>query len=488
MPHLTKSKFTSGLTCPRQLWFKVHDPLPFDDPPPGSPMDVGNIVGHGAHSLLPGGVEVTERPWEHAEAVARTAALMADADVPAIFEAAFEFDDIRIRVDVLERLGGGQWGIREVKSSGSLKDYHLWDAAVQLHVAEGAGVNVGSVALVHVDTSYVHAGGEPDWSRLLMAEDITTDCRNMLAEVADEVERQHATLSQTAPPDVHPTRSRCQSGFGCDYWERCTAGMPDDWVQLLPRFGADKIEELADQGIHAMSDLPPGYRLNGTQQRVVKTTLSTEPFVSPDIGNALHNFGPPAYYLDFETMRPMIPVYPDTSPAEEIVFQWSLHHLSADGLVSHREFLGPINEDPRRALAEALIGAIADDGAPILAYNASFEARVLRELADRFDDLAEPLRAIERRLLDLLVPVKSHTYFPGYKGSFSLKTVGPTLAPTYSYDDLEGVAVGTDASAAYWHMVYTGEDDPEIREALLAYCGLDTDILMAVHQKLIELS
>jgi len=34
----------------------------------------------------------------------RTAALMADTHVPAIFEAAFEYDGIRIRVDMLERL------------------------------------------------------------------------------------------------------------------------------------------------------------------------------------------------------------------------------------------------------------------------------------------------------------------------------------------------------------------------------------------------
>jgi hypothetical protein len=31
-------------------------------------------------------------------------ALMADADVPAIFEAAFEYDGIRMRVYALERL------------------------------------------------------------------------------------------------------------------------------------------------------------------------------------------------------------------------------------------------------------------------------------------------------------------------------------------------------------------------------------------------
>jgi hypothetical protein len=57
-----------------------------------------------AHLLFPGGVLVEEQPWEHASAVARTAALMADPAVPAIFEAAFEHSRVRVRVDVLERL------------------------------------------------------------------------------------------------------------------------------------------------------------------------------------------------------------------------------------------------------------------------------------------------------------------------------------------------------------------------------------------------
>jgi hypothetical protein len=67
--------------------------------------DRGNIgIIRSPHLLFPGGVEVTEEPWEHAEAVARTAALMADAGLPSIFEAAFQYEGIHVRGDVLERL------------------------------------------------------------------------------------------------------------------------------------------------------------------------------------------------------------------------------------------------------------------------------------------------------------------------------------------------------------------------------------------------
>jgi hypothetical protein len=130
----------AGRQCPRRLWLLVHEPPPYEEPEPGTPLDIGREIGLKAHLLFPGGVEVTEAPWEHAEAVARTAGLMADAGIPAIFEAAFEYDGIRIRVDVLERLSSGAWGLREVKSSSGLKDHYIDDIALQAYVLQGTGV------------------------------------------------------------------------------------------------------------------------------------------------------------------------------------------------------------------------------------------------------------------------------------------------------------------------------------------------------------
>src|ERR1700688_3142785 len=87
--HLTKSRYIAGLQCPRRLWLLVHKPLPYEAPASGSPMDIGQEVGQKAHLLFRGGVRINEEPWQHAEAVTRTAKLMNNAFVPAIFEAAF---------------------------------------------------------------------------------------------------------------------------------------------------------------------------------------------------------------------------------------------------------------------------------------------------------------------------------------------------------------------------------------------------------------
>src|ERR1700733_3981606 len=153
--YLTKSRYTAGLQCQRRLWLNVHKPADREEPEFGSAEDVGLEIGRTARLLFPGGILVEEKPWEYAAAVARTLALMADRSVPAIFEAAFEHCGVRVRVDVLERLPRGYWGIREVKSSSEVKEHYYDDAAVQVYVLQNTGVRLSSVEILHVNKNYV---------------------------------------------------------------------------------------------------------------------------------------------------------------------------------------------------------------------------------------------------------------------------------------------------------------------------------------------
>jgi hypothetical protein len=116
--YLTKTRYAAGLQCLRRLWLDTYQPVGWDKPKLGSAQDIGHEIGQMARLLFPGGALVEEAPWKHTEAVNRTAAMMANRSIPAIFEAAFENSGVRIRVDILERLPRGYWGLREVKSSG----------------------------------------------------------------------------------------------------------------------------------------------------------------------------------------------------------------------------------------------------------------------------------------------------------------------------------------------------------------------------------
>ena len=95
-------------------------------------MEQGREVGKLARRLFPGGVEV--RTGDPEEAIRITQELIANPDIPAIFEAAFEHDGVFVRVDILHRRRDGRWRLIEVKSSASLKEEHLEDVAIQYRV------------------------------------------------------------------------------------------------------------------------------------------------------------------------------------------------------------------------------------------------------------------------------------------------------------------------------------------------------------------
>jgi predicted RecB family nuclease len=113
----------------------------------------------------------------------------------------------------------------------------------------------------------------------------------------------------------------------------------------------------------------------------------------------------------------------------------------------------------------------------VFVYNAGFEGRVLRELGQRFPDLAGPLGAIADRIVDLHPIAKAHFYAPSQHGSWSLKAVLPAACPELSYEALDGVADGIMAGEAYREALAeetTAERSEEIERQLLAYCHLDT--------------
>src|SRR5215510_5478419 len=99
--YLSKSRFTTGLQCHRQLWWRVHEP----DAPELVPDEAlaavfqqGIRIGTEARRYVPGGalVDLPHRALE--ERVALTRQLI-DSGAPAIYEATFLADGVRVDID-----------------------------------------------------------------------------------------------------------------------------------------------------------------------------------------------------------------------------------------------------------------------------------------------------------------------------------------------------------------------------------------------------
>jgi predicted RecB family nuclease len=480
-PYLTKSKFLYGLHCPKRLWFSHHDPLPWSEAPPGSPMAVGTTFGIEAQKLFPGGVLVDEKPWEYEAAAARTRDLMADKTVPAIFEAAFDYEDIRIRADVMERRPRNRWRLHEVKSSTSVKEEHIPDVTVQAYVLKGSDVKLEGVGLLHVNNEYVHGGGDIDWTEIATIVDLTDESMDLLPDIPVTADEHLTILRKRKAPEIAPGR-HCGN---CDYWDRCTEDKPEDWVFYLPRVGT-LFDRLTKEGIESIRDIPDDYGLTNKHAVIRGVLISGKEHVSPDLWKAIENFGPPAFYLDFETMGPALPLYAGTRPYQYIPFQWSLHHVDGKSKVTHAEFLADGGDDPRREFTETLIKALRGSDEPIIVYS-PYEKTLLTKMAGLFPEHADAIDELIARLRDLLPVTRDHVYHADFRGSFSLKAVAPALFPELDYGELDHVAEGMQAAAAFQAIAegeITGEEQATLRQALLDYCRLDTLALVEVHRAL----
>lgn len=265
--------------------------------------------------------------------------------------------------------------------------------------------------------------------------------------------------------------------------------IPEQSVFDVRRLKVAKKYEYYHQEIITYEDIiKQKIRLSDKQMKQVETAYYDKPdeIDANAIKGFLDTLSYPLYHLDFETFQQAIPEYDGLSPYTQIPFQYSLH-IEQAGALEHREFLAKEGTDSRRGIAESLCKDIPADVC-VLAYNKSFEQRVLQSLADTFSDLSEHLLAIKEHVHDLMVPFqKQHYYSKAMKGSYSIKYVLPALCPgdpALDYHALDGVHNGGEASSTFADMPnHTEEEIQVMRKNLLKYCCLDTLAMVKVLEK-----
>jgi predicted RecB family nuclease len=482
--NLSKSRFIAGWQCPKLLWWKVHEPLAQELQPDKVLQDLfdqGEQAGEQARLRFPEGVLIDLPHHAVAERLtATTAALKAGA--PVIFEGSFLAGDLLVSVDVLERTADG-FTLIEVKSSTSVKDEHIPDAAIQAWVLRGAGVPVNRVEIMHLNTDYRHPGvGE-----LFLREDVTELVNEFLPLVPGMVEQQLQAIAGSLPERA--IGLHCSEPRECPFYDRC---WPDDiqHISRLYNVGPKKSAGYMDKGVHRIPDLPADAKLPEVARRQVRALREGRLIVEPTLAKALEPFESPLGYLDFETVSRAIPVWNDLGPWRPAIAQFSYHEEQPDGSHSHVGWLAEGPEDPRRELAEAMIEATA--GAHRIVTYSAYEKTRIRELQALVPDLAEPLEELLGKLVDLLPVVRNHVYHPDFKGSFSLKYILTPLVPDLTYKDLvivDGMLASVEIARLLFvaHKIPVAERD-QLRKDLLAYCERDTWATVRLMERLRELA
>lgn len=490
MRALSKSKLLAYRQCPRRLWLEIHRPeLRLDSEATQASFDVGHQVGDIARQLYDPenkGQLLDPQAEGFEAAFARTQELLS-SDQP-IFEASFSAEGALALADVLlpvRKAGEQAWRMVEVKSSTSVKPYHRDDIAVQAFVARSAGVPLEAVALAHIDSAWVYPGGG-DYRGLLHEEDLTAEAFSRKDEVEAWIADAQAIVQQNAAPAMNTGR-HCGVPYECGFLGHCQSLEPQTEypVAWLPHIQANALKAHIEE--HHTADLRdiPDELLNERQRRVKSCTLSGETWF--DAAGAAEDLAAhklPAWFIDFETIQFAVPLWPGTRPYQQIPFQFNVHRLSRTGRLEHQSFLDLSGNDPTRAFAEALITACGKRG-PVYVYNAGFETARIRELGERYPDLAPPLLAINTRVVDLLRVAEQRYYHPSQQGSWSIKQVLPAVAPDLRYDALDGVQDGGMAMDAFREAIapnISAVRKTRIEKQLLEYCGLDTYAMVRLWQ------
>ena len=444
-------------------------------------IEQGRELGMLARKLFPGGIEIDGSVGLD-QAIRATRELVANREVPAIFEGTFEHRGVLVRVDVLHRRQDRRWRLIEVKSTTEVKDHHLEDVAIQHRVVSRSGLDVASASLAHVNRDYVYPGGEIDPRGFFRVRSVTRRVEGLQHKLTLQLRSEFRILAQPTPPNVK-VGAHCTAPVTCEFFDHCNPPRPQDHVGFLPRIRASAVDALEEMGVESIRDIPHDFELSDIQRRAATCVQTGEPWFSPELRQVLDGLTYPLYFADFETVNAAIPPFEGMRPYDHLPFQWSVHLQRQPGAVpEHYEFLATDASDPRHEFANSLCAALGKRGS-IVVYS-SFESKRLVEIASWLPEFAHRINAIQNRLFDLLPIMREHVYHPAFAGSFSLKSVLPALVPEMSYDGME-VADGQNAGLAWESLIYgvlNCDECRRIRKALLDYCGQDTLALVRLLQ------
>src|ERR1022692_341391 len=152
---LTKSSFVRGVQCQKSLYlyknnYKERDVVSYTQQ---AIFNRGTNVGILARQLFPNGIDVTpESIYKYEESAIRTQQLIKEGK-EIIYEAAFIYDDTLVAVDILVK-ENGHWKALEVKSSVSISETYLMDAALQYYVIKGSGLPLEDFKIVYINRDY----------------------------------------------------------------------------------------------------------------------------------------------------------------------------------------------------------------------------------------------------------------------------------------------------------------------------------------------
>ncbi|MDR0819988.1 MAG: DUF2779 domain-containing protein [Endomicrobium sp.] len=473
MRYINKTAFINYLSCPTLGWMTRRSMLPKLTGPGNELLrledrNIHNISWHLFSNTVNAGKLGTGN--------AVTKELLLDSGIKTISGATFVAGGYLAKVDILQKLDDNLWHLFKVKSGSRYKAKYTYDMSFSAMVLAKSGLGISKTTLLYLSNNY-RLGMEI--SQLFKEFDCTEKVEPKVPEflaLSDEV---FENIESENMPEPYLKR-HCKN---CQVFDGCMNKDVKNHIFDLPRLSALAIEELIAMGADTIDKIPADFKLTQVQQIVKNCVLTNTNYVSENLKTELENIKQPFYYLDFESMMTIMPLYRDIAPHTQLLTQFSIDITDAAGnILDHYEYIADQIRDCRREIAERLIKCLGEEGS-IVTY-ANFERVAISNLAGLFPDLCEKLNKIAGRIVDLELIVKKNYYDINFRGRSSIKKVLPVLVPGMNYADLK-IGDGGDAAASFAFMAMRLCDDEKIEETkknLLKYCAQDTLAMVKIHQ------
>jgi len=405
-----------------------------------------------------------------------------------IFRARFVYNELRIKIPLIN--------IKEENHCDLyftvLATYAQEDTLghyIATKVLKHCGFTVDNIYLLYLDCNYVREENLDDEKLWVLTEyyNHARDGKTIIECVRDFDFDLDEVLAQIANIDnelCYSRSSKCSGRKRCEYYDQC---FPEEMIEednsILTLVSSQHKGKMYANGIRYLRDAEPALiEGNRIQYAQIMADKNGGLFFEKEALRCWmdKNVQLPISFIDFEWDLFPIPPYHGMKPLDVLPFQYSLHVFDGKDL-KHYQFIG-LN-DSREKLIKSMIENVPETGT-VCAYNATGAERIrINEFIATFPQYAEPLKSINRRMVDFAIPfINGLVYDVRMRGAFTLKVIENMLDKEHSYKDLE---CGDGMAAVDIYRKLSASDDEKMKETyfnqLYAYCGLDTYSLYRVY-------
>jgi hypothetical protein len=482
MEYINKTAFLNYLNCPTLGWKTKKDILPRLSGLNNEllTLERRNIY-KAALKLFPEALNCKKLKLENPDVSCKD--LITGLEInKSVYAMPFIAEGFYAKTDILKKLEDNSLHLFEVKSGSRYKLKYTNDISFNIMVLSKLGIKVSKTSVLYLSNDY-RLG--MDTSKLFSEFGCTEKVELKTQEISSVSCKAFEDLNSDNMPQPVLKRS-CKN---CPVFDTCIGKDVEKHIFDLPRLSILQMDKLIAMGADTVDKVPDDFELTERQKIVKNCVLTNTRYVSGELKTELENIKQPFYYLDFESVTTIMPLYLDIAPHTQILTQFSLDKADDNGdILEHYEYIADQTRDCRKDIAEKLIEDLGEYGTIITYANA--ERIIISKLAFLFPELSERLNKIIERIIDLELIIRKSYYDINFHGRTSIKKILPVLIPSMNYDSLD-IGEGGEASAAFAFMamgLYSQEKIKETKDNLLKYCAQDTLAMIRIHQFLINIT